>query len=137
MITICSYTLILLSVIYCVYNLSHFIDNFGELQKKVGEYRDIVAELDDDRSGTLRKLVIQDFLLIAAYTALAYFAGLQIWVLALIAIKFLYSSKLSNRFMDIVFKLESDVTPKFYRAQKIDALLNVLLFLFILLILVV
>ena len=62
MITICSYTLILLSVIYCVYNLSHFIDNFGELQKKVGEYRDIVAELDDDRSGTLRKLVIQDFL---------------------------------------------------------------------------
>ena len=133
MVTACSYILIFASVVCFGYSLSLFLDNFGALQKKVSDYREMLSEFDEPVTNTRWVNSIQNILLLLGYASVAYLAGFAPWVLAMVGIKFAVSCVLSDRFHLLLLNDKASVSKRLYMTHKLDALLNILLCAFILL----
>lgn len=136
MVAFSSYLLIFASVVLFGYNLASLIENFGTLEKKVGNYRKMLLEFDEPLTGARRVNAIQNVLMLAGYAAVAYFAGFATWVLALVCVKFSVSCFLSDWMHRVVLNRDASLSRTFYVFHKIDALLNGLLCAFMLLALV-
>ena len=133
MVTACSYILIIASVVVFGYSLSLFLDNFGALQKKVADYREMLSEFDEPVSNTRWVNSIQNILLLLGYATVAYLAGFAPWVLMMVGIKFSISCLLSDRFPLLILSNRETVTKRLYLVHKLDALLNIFLCIFMLL----
>jgi len=133
MVTACSYILIIASVVVFGYSLSLFLDNFGALQKKVADYREMLAEFDEPVNNTRWVNSIQNVLLLIGYASAAYLAGFAPWVLMMIGVKFSISCLLSDRFHLLILSHQESVTKRLYMVHKTDALLNIFLCVFMLL----
>ena len=133
MVTACSYILIVASVIVFGYRLSLFLDNFGAMQKKVADYREMLSEFDEPLGNTRWVNSIQNVSLLLGYVSAAYFAGFAYWVLSLVTLKFTLSCLLSDRFHCLILNNQKTVSKSIYRWHKLDALSNVLICFFMLL----
>ena len=133
MVTACSYILIVASVIVFGYSLSLLLDNFGAMQKKVADYREMLSEFDEPLGNTRWVNSIQNVYLLLGYVSAAYFAGFAYWVLSLVTLKFTLSCLLSDRFHCLILNNQKTVSKSIYRWHKLDALSNVLICFFMLL----
>ena len=133
MVTACSYILIVASVIVFGYSLSLLLDNFGAMQKKVADYREMLSEFDEPLGNTRWVNSIQNVSLLLGYVSAAYFAGFAYWVLSLVTLKFTLSCLLSDRFHCLLLNNPKTVPKSIYRWHKLDALSNVLICFFMLL----
>ena len=133
MVTACSYILIVASVIVFGYSLSLLLDNFGAMQKKVADYREMLSEFDEPLGNTRWVNSIQNVSLLLGYVSAAYFAGFAYWVLSLVTLKFTLSCLLSDRFHCLILNNQKTVSKSIYRWHKLDALTNVLICFFMLL----
>ena len=133
MVTACSYILIVASVIVFGYSLSLLLDNFGAMQKKVADYREMLSEFDEPLGNTRWVNSIQNVSLLLGYVSAAYFAGFAYWVLSLVTLKFTRSCLLSDRFHCLILNNQKTVSKGIYRWHKLDALSNVLICFFMLL----
>lgn len=133
MVTACSYILIVASVIVFGYSLSLLLDNFGAMQKKVADYREMLSEFDEPLGNTRWVNSIQNVSLLLGYVSAAYFAGFAYWVLSLVTLKFTLSCLLSDRFHCLILNNQKAVSKSIYRWHKLDALSNVLICFFMLL----
>lgn len=133
MVTACSYILIVASVIVFGYSLSLFLDNFGALQKKVADYREMLSEFDEPLGNTRWVNSAQNVALLLGYASATYFAGFAHWVLAMVSVKFAFSCLLSDQFHCLILNNQKAVSKSMYRLHKVDALLNVLICIFMLL----
>lgn len=133
MVTACSYILIVASVIVFGYSLSLLLDNFGAMQKKVADYREMLSEFDEPLGNTRWANSIQNVSLLLGYVSAAYFAGFAYWVLSLVTLKFTLSCLLSDRFHCLILNNQKTVSKGIYRWHKLDALSNVLICFFMLL----
>lgn len=133
MVTACSYILIVASVIVFGYSLSLLLDNFGAMQKKVADYREMLSEFDEPLGNTRWVNSIQNVSLLLGYVSAAYFAGFAYWVLSLVTLKFTLSCLLSDRFHCLILNNQKTVSKGIYRWHKLDALSNVLICFFMLL----
>ncbi|MBS7392581.1 MULTISPECIES: hypothetical protein [Hallerella] len=133
MVTACSYILIVASVIVFGYSLSLLLDNFGAMQKKVADYREMLSEFDEPLGNTRWVNSIQNVSLLLGYVSAAYFAGFAYWVLSLVTLKFTLSCLLSDRFHCLILNNQKTVSKSIYRWHKLDALSNVLICFFMLL----
>ena len=133
MVTACSYILIVASVIVFGYSLSLLLDNFGAMQKKVADYREMLSEFDEPLGNTRWVNSIQNVSLLLGYVSAAYFAGFAYWVLSLLTLKFTLSCLLSDRFHCLILNNQKTVSKSIYRWHKLDALSNVLICFFMLL----
>ena len=133
MVTACSYILIVASVIVFGYSLSLLLDNFGAMQKKVADYREMLSEFDEPLGNTRWVNSIQNVSLLLGYVSAAYFAGFAYWVLSLVTLKFTLSCLLSDRFHCLILNNQKTVSISIYRWHKLDALSNVLICFFMLL----
>ena len=131
MVTACSYILIVASVIVFGYSLSLLLDNFGAMQKKVADYREMLSEFDEPLGNTRWVNSIQNVSLLLGYVSAAYFAGFAYWVLSLVTLKFTLSCLLSDRFHCLILNNQKTVSKSIYRWHKLDALSNVLICFFI------
>lgn len=136
MVALSSYLLIFASVVLFGYNLAGFIENFGMLEKKVGDYRKMLLEFDEPLAGARRVNAIQNVLMLVGYAAVAYFAGFATWVLAIVFVKFSVSCFLSDWMHRVILNRDASLPKTFYIFHKIDSLLNGLLCAFMLLALV-
>ncbi len=136
MVALSSYLLIFASVVLFGYNLASFIENFGMLEKKVGNYRKMLLEFDEPLASARRVNAIQNVLMLAGYAAVAHFAGFAFWVLALVLVKFSVSCFLSDWMHRVILNREASLSRAFYIFHKVDSLLNGLLCAFMLLALV-
>ena len=133
MVTACSYILIVASVVVFGYSLSLLLDNFGAMQKKVADYREMLSEFDEPLGNTRWVNSIQNVSLLLGYVSAAYFAGFASWVLSLVPLKFTLSCLLSDRFHCLILNNQKTVSKSIYRWHKLDALSNVLICFFMLL----
>ena len=133
MVTACYYILIVASVIVFGYSLSLLLDNFGAMQKKVADYREMLSEFDEPLGNTRWVNSIQNVSLLLGYVSAAYFAGFAYWVLSLVTLKFTLSCLLSDRFHCLILNNQKTVSKSIYRWHKLDALSNVLICFFMLL----
>ena len=133
MVTACSYILIVASVVVFGYSLSLLLDNFGAMQKKVADYREMLSEFDEPLGNTRWVNSIQNVSLLLGYVSAAYFAGFAYWVLSLVTLKFTLSCLLSDRFHCLILNNQETVSKSIYRWHKLDALSNVLICFFMLL----
>lgn len=133
MVTACSYILIVASVVVFGYSLSLLLDNFGAMQKKVADYREMLSEFDEPLGNTRWVNSIQNVSLLLGYVSAAYFAGFAYWVLSLVTLKFTLSCLLSDRFHCLILNNQKTVSKSIYRWHKLDALSNVLICFFMLL----
>ena len=133
MVTACSYILIVASVIVFGYSLSLLLDNFGAMQKKVADYREMLSEFDEPLGNTRWVNSIQNVSLLLGYVSAAYFAGFAYWLLSLVTLKFTLSCLLSDRFHCLILNNQKTVSKSIYRWHKLDALSNVLICFFMLL----
>ena len=133
MVTACSYILIVASVIVFGYSLSLLLDNFGAMQKKVADHREMLSEFDEPLGNTRWVNSIQNVSLLLGYVSAAYFAGFAYWVLSLVTLKFTLSCLLSDRFHCLILNNQKTVSKSIYRWHKLDALSNVLICFFMLL----
>ena len=133
MVTACSYILIVASVIVFGYSLSLLLDNFGAMQKKVADYREMLSEFDEPLGNTRWVNSIPNVSLLLGYVSAAYFAGFAYWVLSLVTLKFTLSCLLSDRFHCLILNNQKTVSKSIYRWHKLDALSNVLICFFMLL----
>ena len=133
MVTACSYILIVASVIVFGYSLSLLLDNFGAMQKKVADYREMLSEFDEPLGNTRWVNSIQNVSLLLGYVSAAYFDGFAYWVLSLVTLKFTLSCLLSDRFHCLILNNQKTVSKSIYRWHKLDALSNVLICFFMLL----
>ena len=133
MVTACAYILIVASVIVFGYSLSLLLDNFGAMQKKVADYREMLSEFDEPLGNTRWVNSIQNVSLLLGYVSAAYFAGFAYWVLSLVTLKFTLSCLLSDRFHCLILNNQKTVSKSIYRWHKLDALSNVLICFFMLL----
>lgn len=133
MVTACSYILIVASVIVFGYSLSLLLDNFGAMQKKVADYREMLSEFNEPLGNTRWVNSIQNVSLLLGYVSAAYFAGFAYWVLSLVTLKFTLSCLLSDRFHCLILNNQKTVSKSIYRWHKLDALSNVLICFFMLL----
>ena len=133
MVTACSYILIVASVIVFGYSLSLLLDNFGAMQKKVADYREMLSEFDEPLGTTRWVNSIQNVSLLLGYVSAAYFAGFAYWLLSLVTLKFTLSCLLSDRFHCLILNNQKTVSKSIYRWHKLDALSNVLICFFMLL----
>lgn len=133
MVTACSYILIVASVIVFGYSLSLLLDNFGAMQKKVADYREMLSEFDEPLGNTRWVNSIHNVSLLLGYVSAAYFAGFAYWVLSLVTLKFTLSCLLSDRFHCLILNNQKTVSKSTYRWHKLDALSNVLICFFMLL----
>ena len=133
MVTACSYILIVASVIVFGYSLSLLLDNFGAMQKKVADYREMLSEFDEPLGNTRWVNSIQNVSLLLGYVSAAYFAGFAYWVLSLVTLKFTLSCLLSDRFHCLILNNQKTVSKSIYRWHKLDAVSNVLICFFMLL----
>ena len=133
MVTACSYILIVASVIVFGYSLSLLLDNFGAMQKKVADYREMLSEFDEPLGNTRWVNSIQNVSLLLGYVSAAYLAGFAYWVLSLVTLKFTLSCLLSDRFHCLILNNQKTVSKSIYRWHKLDALSNVLICFFMLL----
>ena len=133
MVTACSYILIVASVIVFGYSLSLLLVNFGAMQKKVADYREMLSEFDEPLGNTRWVNSIQNVSLLLGYVSAAYFAGFAYWVLSLVTLKFTLSCLLSDRFHCLILNNQKTVSKSIYRWHKLDALSNVLICFFMLL----
>ena len=133
MVTAGSYILIVASVIVFGYSLSLLLDNFGAMQKKVADYREMLSEFDEPLGNTRWVNSIQNVSLLLGYVSAAYFAGFAYWVLSLVTLKFTLSCLLSDRFHCLILNNQKTVSKSIYRWHKLDALSNVLICFFMLL----
>lgn len=136
MVAVSSYLLIFASVALFGYNFACFIENFGMLEKKIGNYREMLLKFNDSLGGVRRENAIQNALMLLGYEAIAYFAGFAYWVLALILAKFAASCLLSDWMHRLILNRKVSIPRTFYVIHKIDSLLNGLLGVFMLLALV-
>lgn len=130
--SISTYALILSTVFLFGYNLSHFIDSFAVFQKKVALYREMLASFEEPIDNTRTINWLQNGFLLVGYACVVYWAGFVPWVLILIAVKFIFSCILSDRFQCLVLNSDASVTRPFYVLHKTDSLLNGILCLFML-----
>ena len=136
MVDICSYVLILASVVLFGYSLSRLIDGFSTVQKKMQDYRQMLAEYEAPPDATRRINTLQNGFLALGYVVLAHLAGFTLWFLALMAAKFTLSSCFSDKLHCLVIHRERTLSRRFYGLLKADALLNIFLSAFLLLVLV-
>ncbi len=136
MVAVSSYLLIFASVALFGYNLASFVENFGRLEKKVGDYRKMLLECEASLSGARRMNAIQNVLMLLGYAAVAYLAGFSYWVLALVLVKFATTCLLSDWMHRVISRRDISLSRTFYVLHKIDSLLNGLLCAFMLLALV-
>ena len=129
MVDICSYVLILASVVLFGYSLSRLIDGFSTVQKKMQDYRQMLAEYEAPPDATRRINTLQNGFL-------ALLAGFTLWFLALMAAKFTLSCCFSDKLHCLVIHRERTLSRRFYGLLKADALLNIFLSAFLLLVLV-
>ena len=97
MVDICSYVLILASVVLFGYSLSRLIDGFSTVQKKMQDYRQMLAEYEAPPDATRRINTLQNGFLALGYVVLAHLAGFTLWFLALMAAKFTLSCCFSDK----------------------------------------
>ena len=133
MVTACSYILIVASVIVFGYSLSLLLDNFGAMQKKVADYREMLSEFDEPLGNTRWVNSIQNVSLLLGNVSASYFAGFAYWVISLVTLKFTLSCLLSDRFHCLILNNQKTVSKSIYRWHKLDALSNVLICFFMLL----
>lgn len=136
MVAVSSYLLIFASVALFGYNLASFVENFGRLEKKVGDYRKMLLECDASLDSARRVNVIQNVLMLLGYAAVAYLAGFSHWVLALVLAKLSATCFLSDWMHRVISRRDISLSRTFYILHKIDSLLNGLLCAFMLLALV-
>lgn len=132
MIPFFSRLLILSSVLVFGYSAARLIDSYGSLQKKILEFRKILLDIDEPTDGLRRSNVIQNAVLTVAYATIAYLAGFAPWVLCVVLLKFSLSCYYSDRFHRVALTAKADVPRPLFIQMKIDALSNIMLCAFVL-----
>ena len=127
---------ILTSIVLWGYSFSRVVDSYGVMQKKVTTFRRVIKEEMNSLSGIRRANVVMVGLFSIAYVTMLYFSGIAIWILCVVLGKFAISAYLSDSFHNLVIRGNPFSRP-LYVQMKIDAVLNALVGIFILIILFV
>ena len=109
------------SLVLMGYNISEFILSYESVCEKTEEFRKMVDEVQE---GAIRRSnFILSLFLSTAFTALTYWAGLALWITAVVALKLLFSLCCSDLTLLHVLRV-GDLTKKFYMLSKVDSLVN-------------